>query len=326
MAYSQTISQTSFNANRVVDHAFRRCRLPAQSITAEMQSYALDALYLLLSELPNPRTLSWCIERLILPMYRGNPQVELPLGTISVLNANYRSISRLTPDTVASGANSYSLDFGTEQVVAVVGVTYSALTADSSVQTSVDGSTWVTVAALPGAKALKTVWVDIVPSVNTRYLRVYNAVAMSASSVIAGSLPYEIPLGQLNQDTYTNQTNKVFEGRPQTYWFQRNVPQPVLNLWPAPNSVAEFAQIVVWRQRHIMDVGSLRKDLEVPQRWLNAVTWMLAYNVALETPAVDVSILPLLKGESETAKMAAYDGDSDGAPTYIQPYISAYTR
>ena len=38
MAYSGTVSETTFNALKVVDHAFRRCRLPAQAITGEMQS------------------------------------------------------------------------------------------------------------------------------------------------------------------------------------------------------------------------------------------------------------------------------------------------
>jgi hypothetical protein len=85
MAVSGSISTTSFNANRVVDTAFRRCRLPAQAITSEMQQYALDALYLLLSEMANTRTPSWCIDKLILPMYENEPRVELPQGTVEVL-------------------------------------------------------------------------------------------------------------------------------------------------------------------------------------------------------------------------------------------------
>ena len=37
MAMSGTISTTKFNTNAVIDHAFRRCRVSAQRITAEMQ-------------------------------------------------------------------------------------------------------------------------------------------------------------------------------------------------------------------------------------------------------------------------------------------------
>lgn len=96
MAFSGNVSLATFNALKVVDTAFRRCRLPAQQITAEMVSYALESLYLQLSELANIKTPSWCIEKIILPMYENQPIVELPLGTVSVLNANYRSLQEVT--------------------------------------------------------------------------------------------------------------------------------------------------------------------------------------------------------------------------------------
>ena len=96
MAYSDSISNTTFNALKVVDHAFRRCRLTAQAITAEMQDYALDSLYLFLSELANIKPPSWCIEKVILPMYENQQIVTLPIGTVDVLNLNYRVLQLLS--------------------------------------------------------------------------------------------------------------------------------------------------------------------------------------------------------------------------------------
>lgn len=327
MAYSGTVSTTSFNANRVVDHAFRRCRLPAQSITAEMQQYALDALYLLLSDLPNPRTLSWCIEKTLLGMLEGQPVITLPLGTVAVLNANYRTTQNLTPSVETAGASTYTITYSEDSVVTTVGVLFDGAGTALTVQTSTDGATWVDTAfTVPAAGDGEWSYVDIVPSVTTTYLRLNSVTAWAATTVITGNTPVEIPLGELNRDTYVAQSNKVFTGRPATYWFQRDIAQPVMNLWPAPDSTAQAAQLVVWRQRHVMDVGNLRNDIEVPQRWLDAIVWLLAYHVALETPAVDASLLPLLKGQADEAKMRAYDGDSDGSPTMIQVQIGAYTR
>ena len=51
MAYSNNIGVKTFNSLKVVDHAFRRCRLPAQAITSEMQDYALDSLAFMLDDL-----------------------------------------------------------------------------------------------------------------------------------------------------------------------------------------------------------------------------------------------------------------------------------
>jgi hypothetical protein len=97
-------------------------------------------------------------------------------------------------------------------------------------------------------------------------------------------------------------------------------------LWPAPNETAETAQLVVWRHRHIMDVGKLTQEIEVPQRWLEAITARLAAKMAMETPAVDAGLMPMLQQMAQIAQQAAWDGDNDGSSTYIQPYIAPYTK
>ena len=121
MAFSGSISGTTFNALKVVDHAFRRCRLPAQAISAEMQTYALESLGLMLSELANIKTPSWCIEKLILPLYENQPIVTLPLGTVDVLNMNYRTLQLVTGATVSTSL-AYTVNFTSETVVDTVGV------------------------------------------------------------------------------------------------------------------------------------------------------------------------------------------------------------
>ena len=95
MATSGTVSTTNFTTRRVIDHAFRRCRLGAQQITSEMIDVAKDQLYLILSNLANRGLQLWCIERSILPMYEGNGAVPMPLGTIDVLNTNLNLMREL---------------------------------------------------------------------------------------------------------------------------------------------------------------------------------------------------------------------------------------
>ena len=133
-------------------------------------------------------------------------------------------------------------------------------------------------------------------------------------------------MGVLNRDTYVAQSNKVFQGRPLTYWFQRDIARPVMNLWPAPNAAAEQQQLIVWRQRHIMDTENLQQDVEVPQRWLEAIINGLAARVAAETPAVDMNLIPVLEQRAAISLQRAWDGDGDGSPTFINPGIGCYTR
>lgn len=330
MAVSGTISATPFNTLKVVDQAFRRCRLPAQKISAEMQSYAQDALHLLLSELANGKPPSWCIERMVLPMYEAQPIITLPAGTVEVLNLNYRTTQEAIGETTVSPTE-YLVDFsdGTANAATIVTVGCKWLGAAVALtfETSEDGLVWVQV----GSQATSAVsgewtWTDIAQPLPRQFFRITSVGVQLLEEVWLGVQPQEIPLGVLNRDGYVAQSNKSFSGRPATFWYQRDLPQPVVNLWPAPNSAAEHAQLILWRHRHIMDVGTLAQDIEVPQRWLEAIVATLAEKVASETPEVDLQLIPLLGQKATMAMQIARDGDNDGSPTYIQPAIACYTR
>ena len=325
MAYSGNISGTTFNALKVVDHAFRRCRLPAQAITAEMQSYALDSLYLMLSELANIKTPSWCIEELILPMYENQQLVTLPVGTVEVLNLNYRTLQLLDGTTVAT-STSYTYSFSSTTVVDTVGIKWSGTAVPVTFQVSTNGTTWTTVGTSSAvAVAGDITWTDISGALPYLYFRITASSPLLYSAITIGNLPQEIPLGQLNRDSYVNQSNKVFPGRPSNYYFQRDLPEPVVYLWPAPFSAAEQAQLVLWRHRQIMDTENLQQEVEVPQRWLEAIVNGLAAKVAAETPAVDVNLIPVLEQRAAVSVQRAWDGDNDGIPIQINPGIRAYT-
>lgn len=317
MSTSGTVSTTVFDTRRVIDSAFRRCRLPAQSITAEMQSYAQDELYLFLSTLGNPRPPSWCIEKQVYPFTLNLSDVTMDLGTVEVLNANYRTTQQVT-GTVTQTATTYTVEFASPTQVVTVRLGNSTA---STLQVSADAVTWTTVGTVAAGK----MWTDIVGPKPYLYFRVVASV-FDATNVYLGNTPQEIPLGVLNRDTYAAQSNKVFAGRPTNYWFQRDRLQPVMHLWPAPNVQAVDAQLVVWRHRHIMDVGTLQQEIEVPQRWFDAIVFSLATRLAMTTPQVDAGVIPMLRDNASIALQAAWDGDGDGSPTYIQPYIAYYTR
>ena len=327
MAFSGTVSTTVFNTNKVIDHAYRRCRVTAQRVTAELQGIATDALYLLLSELSSVKTPSWCIEKVILPFYEGQPNVTLPLGTVEVLNANYRYLQAVSGSNIVT-ATTYQVNFASTTVVSTVGIEWSAVSAPLSFSVSNDGITWTVVDTVtPTAVAGEITWFDIFPALAYAYFKITaTSGVLSYTTITLGNTPNEIPFGVLNRDSYVAQANQIFAGRPTTYWFQRDINRPVMHLWPAPNQAAEVAQLIVWRHRHIMDVGTLQQELEIPQRWYEAIVSKLASKLALETDAVDMNLIPLLDAKAEQALREAWDGDNDGSPTTITPNIGVYTR
>ena len=326
MAFSGSISGTTFNALKVVDHAFRRCRMGAQNITSEMQTYALESLYLMLSELANIKAPSWCIEKIILPFYENQPIVPLPLGTVDILNLNYRQIQTLS-GSFATTSTSYTVEFSSATTVNTVGIKWAAASVPVSFDVSTDGVTWINVGSSSADVAAgKITWTDIDAAMPYLFFRVSSALPLVYTNITLGNLPSEVPFGELNRDSYVQQSNQVFPGRPVTYWFQRDIPIPVVHLWPIPNAAAEQAQCILWRHRQIMDTENLQQEVEVPQRWIEAIVNGLAARMASETPQVDANLIPVLEQRAAMSLQRAWDGDNDGSPTFINPGIGVYTK
>lgn len=328
MAFSNTVSQTVFNTGRVIDNAFRRCRIPAAMITAEYIDIAKDQLYLLLGELANQGTPLWCIEKQIYPLYDGVGDITTDNGTVDILNSNLRWLQEVT-GTNYDTSTVREVNFSDATFVTTVGIFWTAASVPISLQRSVDGATWTTIQTeTPTAVAGQWTWYDLDSSVATQYFRVLaTSGTLSFSQIYLGNMPTEIPLARINRDDYTNLPNKSFQSnRPLQYWFDRQVNRPVMHLWPVPNAGAATYQIVLWRQRYIMDVGTMTQEIEIPQRWYEAIVALLATRLALEVLEVDPQLVPTLNALADKALMIAQMEERDNSPMMIQPNISPYTR
>ena len=322
MAYSGTVSQTSFTTRKVIDSAVRRCRLRAEQITAEHISIANDQLYLFLSDLANQGLPLWCVQKTVYPLSAGQPQLPLATGTIDVLNSSLRSTPELA-GTVTSTATEHEVFLGSAGSVTTVGVTWGAFT-PFAIERSADGLVWDTVQT----ESTEQSWYDLDVVAAAPYYRLRATTGtLDVAAVYLGGTPTEIPLSRLNRDQYTNLPNKTFQSsRPLQFWLDRQAARPVMNLWPVPDAVAENSQIVVWAQRHIMDVGSMTQSIEVPQRWLEALTAGLAAKLAMELAEVDPQLIGLLDQKAAIALATAQAEERDNSPIQMLPDFSAYTR
>ena len=188
MAVSGTVSQTVFNTRKVIDHAFRRCRIPPEGISSEHISFALDTLYLVLSALANRGLQLWCIEKQIMPFYVNQGQITLPNGIVDILNTNLRTLQEVS-GTVTNTATTSTTIFSTQTLVTNVGIFWSGASTSVALETSVDGVNWTTVytQSNPNTGAGTYTWYDIEGSLPTLYFRTratsgnLNQVAMISS-------------------------------------------------------------------------------------------------------------------------------------------------
>jgi len=328
VAVSGTVSTTVFNTRKVIDHAYRRCRVPPEGISSEQISFALDSLYLVLSALANRGLQLWCIEKYIMPLYQAQGLIEMPNGIVDILNTNLRTLQQVS-GTATSSSTTYQTVFTTQTQVTNVGVYWSGASTSYVFETSDDGATWTTVATVanPSASANETTWTDIQGSLATFYFRVRaTSGTLNQSQVFLANTPTEIPMARLNRDDYVNLPNKAFEGRPLQFWVNRQLNNPILYLWPVPSAQFVTAQVIVWIKRYIMDVGTMTEEIEIPQRWYDAVVYVLASRIAEETPTVDPQMIAILDQKAQRALLEAENEERDDSPIFLTPNIAVYTR
>ena len=330
MAVSGTVSMTVFNTRKVIDHAYRRCRIPPEGISSEQIDFALDTLYLVLSMLANRGLQLWCIERYLMPLYEAQGLITMPNGIVDILNTNLRTIEVVNENTTdTTTSTTYTTIFPAQTQVTVIGIEWSGASTSYALETSNNGTTWTTLSTQdnPNATAGTVTWVDVQGSLATTYFRVRATTGvLNQTQVIFANTPNEIPMARLNRDDYVNLPNKTFEGRPLQFWCDRQLNNPVLYLWPVPSAQFVTAQVVVWVKRYIMDVGTMTQEIEVPQRWYDSIVYVLAARLAEETPTVDPQMIAILDQKAQRSLLEAENEERDDSPIYLTPNIAVYTR
>jgi len=357
MAYSGTVGTTVINVQTLIDHGARRCGKLAEELTSEQVLSSRQSLFFLLSNLANRGINYWAISKKVFGLNEDQYIYSMPLGCVDVLNVLYRTMNRPNGAYTSSAggvvANVYdgdvetycqqtstngniAVNFGTTNPIYVGSIGFlpyiaggGSATWSIALEYSTDGSTWSMLENLGSIVVTDNewVWTDIDPGQSVSYYRIraYSGTTLALRELYFGNNSTEIQMSRLNRDDYTNLPNKNFTAnQPFQFWFDRTIPQPTVYLWPTPSD--PFVQMSVWYQRQIMDVGSLTDELEVPQRWYEAVVMMLAHRMALELPQVAMDRVGYLEKMAEKYLFEAEQEERDKSPIYFAPNISVYTR
>jgi hypothetical protein len=357
MAYSGTVGTTVIDVQTLIDHGARRCGKLAEELTSEQQLSARQSLYFLLSNLANKGIQYWAINKEVIGLQADKYIYSMPLGCVDVLNVLYRTMNRpegtyttSAGGTVAlvydsdvdtwcqqSSANgNISVFYGTDNPIYAGSIGFlpyvsggGSATWSITLEYSTDNITWNTLDNLGEIVVTDNTWVwtDIDPGQSVTYYRIraYNGTTLALRELFIGNNSREIQMSRLNRDDYTNLPNKNFTAnQPYQFWFDRNIPVPNVYLWPTPSD--PFIQMTVWYNRQIMDVGALTDELEIPQRWYEAVVFMLAHRMSLELPQIAMDRVGYLEKMAEKYLYEAEQEERDKSPIYFAPNISVYTR
>jgi hypothetical protein len=357
MAYSGTVGTTVVTVQNFIDQGARLSGKIAEELSIEQVIASKQALFFLLSNLINQGINYWAINKVVYGLKPNQYEYSLPLGGVDVLNALYRTMTRPNGSYSSSAGGTVSnlydgdittycqqgsangnfvINYGTNntQYIGSIGIMPYVSGGGSAVwnyylQSSVDGTTWTTLYTAANVTVTDSQWIfqDIDPGANVAYYRIqaFSGTTLSLYEWYLGTNSTEITMARLNRDDYTNLPNKNFTAnQPYQFWFNRTIPQPTITLWPTPSNA--FVQMTVWYSRQIDDVGSLGGQLEIPQRWNQAIQFLLAHQMSMILPGVDMTRIGYLEGQAEKYFIMAENEERDKSPIYFAPNIGVYTK
>lgn len=356
MATSGTVGQTVIDIATILEHAIRRCRIPAALQTPELTKATLENLHFSLNELATVGLNLWCIEKVIQGIYKYQEAYPTLPGTVDILDTFLRNSSRaggilsssdgsnvspledgdiLTSTTQTVTGGNFLYTFTQPTAVRTVGILHKgAATRSLVLEFSQDNVTWATIRAVGTVTYADEIWYwyDMDPSRAGLYFRVRDTLANSPLAAyelyISADINTEITMARMNRDDFTNLPNKfnVNQGsRPLQFWLDRGAPVPIIRVWPSPGDI--FDQIIYWRHRHIQDVGTdLTLTLDIPPRWLECIVCSTALKTAYESDDVDPAAMPMLKDALDLAMKYVESEEVDKSPMVLRPNLRHYTR
>lgn len=325
MTTSGTVAQTSFDTAKVLEHAFRRCGIPAAKQTAEVVGIAQENLYLLLTALGSRGLNLWCVQTQFVGLASGQAQYYTPSGTIDVLNVVYSTPTRTTgTDTTAAASVTTALTSST--TVTRIGVKCSVLQASDTLTISgYDGSSWTVLitATKTDWTADTWYWFDVPKTASySSYRAVFTTGPATFDEFYLATAVSDLPVIQWSRDTWSTINTKAVTGHPSTNYYFEKLLTPRLTLWPVPDT--DYNHLTLFIHRQVEDVGTMVQTLAIPNRWFEPVVWQLSARLVFEVAGVPQDVKQDVVSMSEKYLLEVEDEEQDGAPLYITPNIGVY--
>jgi hypothetical protein len=320
MATSGTVATTVISTDTLCDHALLRAGKHPTEQTPAIVQQCQESLYMLLLSLSNRGLNLWAVERIYRSLFDGQATYTTPDGTLEILNVIYSQPTIETTSFVA-GVGGGTATNAASSLITRVGVDFAGIYT-GGFYISVDG---IPVDYQPTASYSSGLnWITLPKVYAGTTLTLSGTAGMTVNSILVASAVRDLPMTPINRDTYLALPNKAQRSHPcVNYWVEKKL-TPQITTWPVADNGDDHLTIMVHRQ--VQDIGTLSQQIEVPQRWLEAITWQLALRMVFELPGIDPNRIQLVQGMAEKYLIEDERGESDGMPSQWQPNISPYTR
>jgi hypothetical protein len=132
----------------------------------------------------------------------------------------------------------------------------------------------------------------------------------------SGTTQSDLSLSRISASTYATIPTKTSEGRPIQIWIQRLRDNPVVTLWPVPDSSIPYT-LVYWRLRRIQDAGSGTQTPDMNYRFFPCLVAGLAYYLAMKDVDLAPRVQMLKDAYEEQWNMAAGEDREKAASRFV---------
>lgn len=131
----------------------------------------------------------------------------------------------------------------------------------------------------------------------------------------------DVPMYEMARDTYFNQPTKTQSpSTPVSWYYDPQASTGTLYVWPAPSTVVSGqATLNLTYLRRIEDMVSTTDDLDMPQEWLQAISWNLANDLETEYPVNDARLATKIERKAAGLMAQLDNWDTEMASIYFQP-------
>lgn len=343
MTTSGTIGNTNISVSDICRHAALKCGLKASELTSEMSQIMRDNLFLIMTNWTNAHNLIWTLNQKIIGIMPGQYYYDLPSGTTDVSSIYRRYPTVLTGTYASSGgtaSNAFdqntstycdtgsntgwiSESFSTNTFIGTYGFMPYGTLMDSvlTVDISQDGSSWETIDTQSGTFSDgEWYWFDLSIYRDAKHIRI---ASHSGSNLAIRELAFcsnnrtELLLNHVQKEVYQSLPNKLVPmDMPLMFFFDKQI-TPRVFVWGVPTLF--YGSLVVNYYRQPMDVGTATNDLEIPDRWLQAIIYELASRSLFELDGADLNRLSILQSAAVDAYNSALGGEEDGSSFQLAP-------
>jgi|TARA_R110002126_G_scaffold251176_1_gene394175 hypothetical protein len=306
-----TSNSSDFNLtrNQIIEESFREIgvKTPNRTLTSEEMNDGARTLNLLVKSLIAKGSFLWKIKQATLFLVTGQSQYVID-GTTANCAESFNETT-ITADALL-GASSIDV---TDTTGFVIGYNIGVLQDDNSIL-------WTTITSIATltiglntpltAQASSGSSVYVYETKVKRPENIQNAQSNDSSN-------NDIPMVTYSRDSYYNLPVKNTSGRPNLFYYDKQLTAGLVNLWPVPSTSKQ--KIIFSYTKTIEDFDQALNDPDFPVEWLQPVILNVAYRLSRKYGRLDLQGKEQLKRDADDALAEAEGYDREDTSFYFQP-------